>query len=204
MTEQNTTPPQPATPHIVYGEGVDSAVSVDEQALGQTMRELGVSEQGIANSAVYIDPKNRLQTFGTHYPNLLGRLRFITNPEVQKSKGDIVRLSTTVKGKPRSGEQMNRTLVHELEHLAQHDRHDPKVTEGHIAIWGLAAVGAIVGNRLGRKTKTKSLVGATLGAVLGHSLGYLIAPHEQQARNRAGQSRGRSAEVTSRAVSRKR
>ena len=111
-------------PRIVYGEGFDPGVSVDPEAAAQTMRELGVSEAGIANSAVFIDPKNRLMNNGTHYSNTQAKLRFRSIPELQGVKGDVVRISTKVKGKERTEELMNRTLTYELEHLAQADRHD--------------------------------------------------------------------------------
>lgn len=191
----------PSQPRIVYGEGVDPSLSVDPEATAHTMRELGVTEAGIANSAVYIDPKNRLANNGTHYTNKLGRLRFRSVPELQDVKGDIVRLSTKVRGKERTEVQINRTATHEWEHLAQEDRHDRKVTEGHIAIYGLTALGVLVGNGLGKGAKGK--VGAAIGGFLGYQLGYRLAPHERQARLRAGQVRGLEPQVVSKAIQRK-
>lgn len=169
-----------AEPRVIYGEGVDLAIDVDRAQLAQTMQKLGISEQGINNTTTYIDPNNRFLVFGTHYPNKLGRLRFRSNSEIQKAKGDIIRLSTIVRGKPLTQEQINRALVHELEHVAQQDRHDRKLTAGHLAIYGLAAVGAMIGSRYGYPVGS-GLVG--FGA--GHQLGYLLAPHERQARKRA-------------------
>lgn len=183
-------------PRIIYGEGADPSVLVDPNAAAQTMRELGVSEASIFNSAVYIDPKNRLANHGTHYTPRLGRWRFRSVPELQDVKGNIVRVSTTVRSKARTAEQINRTATHEWEHLAQADRHDRKVTEGHIAIYGLAALGALAGSKLGKS-------GTAIGGLLGYQLGYRFAPHERQARRRAGQGRGWSAQVTTSAVSRK-
>lgn len=185
-------------PRIVYGKGVNSSVSIDPEAAAQTMRELGVSEAGIANSAVYVDPKNRLANYGTRYTNRLGRLRFRSVPELQDVEGDIVRLSTKVRSKERTAEQMNKAATHEWEHVAQADRHDRKVTEGHIAIYGLAALGALAGNRLGKGAKGK--VGAAIGGFIGYQLGYLLAPHERQARLRAGQVRGLEPQVISGAI----
>jgi len=182
-------------PHVVYGEGLDSGITVSPDQIAQTMQELGVSEQGISDTTIYMDPKSRLQTYGTHYPNRLGRLRFRSNPEIQEASGDIIRLSTIMKGTPRTDEAINRTLVHELEHRAQEERHDVKLTQGHIAIWGLALAGAVIGNRLGRSGVTKT-AGTVIGAAIGHSAGYMIAPHERQARERARQ-------VTTTAVSTK-
>lgn len=182
LTSDQNTP----TPQIVYGEGANSDISVDTQAVAETMRHLGISDRGIDAATIYIDPVNRFQTFGTHYPNRVGRLRFRTNAEIQQAKGDIVRLSETVKGKPRTAEEMNHTLVHELEHLAQQDRHDTKLTTGHVAIWGLVVAGGMLGNKLGKNKATRA-TGALVGAAIGHAVGYLAAPHERQARARARQ-----------------
>lgn len=200
MSEQMKTSEPTSQPCIVYGEDIDPSVIVDPELAAQTMRELGVSEAGIANSAVYVDPKNRIANNGTHYSNRLGRLRFRSIPELQDVEGDVVRISTKVRGKERTEELMNKTLTHEWEHLAQADRHDRKVTEGHVAIYGLAALGALAGNRLGRGAKGK--VGAAIGGFLGYQLGYWLAPHERQARLRAGQGHGLEPQVVSRAVRR--
>ncbi len=201
MSEQSPSNEFTAQPRIIYGEGVDSSVSVDPEIAAETMRELGVSDVGIANSAVYVDPKNRIANNGTHYSNTLGRLRFRSVPELQDVEGDVVRISTKVRGKERTTELMNKTLTHEWEHLAQADRRDRKVTEGHIAIYGLATLGALAGNRLGKGTKGK--VGAAVGGFLGYQLGYWLAPHERQARLRAGQGRGVEPQVVSKAIRRK-
>jgi hypothetical protein len=189
---------QTSQPRIIYGEDLDQSVSVDPEAAAQTMRELGVSEAGIANSAVYIDPKNRLVNNGTHYKNKLGRLRFRSIPELQDVEGDIVRLSTKVRGRERTVEQMNKTATHEWEHLAQEDRHDRKVTKGHILIYGLTALGVLAGSRFSKGAKGKA--GAAIGGFLGYQLGYRLAPHERQARLRAGQVHGLEPQIVSKAI----
>jgi hypothetical protein len=204
LPQPDYTATEGAVPKVVLGDGVDPTLAVDAHQLGTTMRSLGISEAGIANSAVYLDPKSRLQTFGTHYPNKLGRLRFRSVQELEQTSGDIVRLSTKMKGKPRDAAGMNVTLVHELEHLAQGDRRDKNVHEGHLAIWGLAAAGAVLGNRIGGRSKATKVLGTVLGAAAGHTLGYMIAPHERQERKRAGQGLSRLPEVTSSAISHKR
>lgn len=191
----NERSPSIAEPTIAYGEVPNAEIVIDPVQAAATLRDLGVSEQGINNTTIYIDPKNRIQTFGTHYPNRNGKLRFPSVPEIQQAQGDIIRLSTTMRGKPRTPEEINRTFVHEAEHRAQKERHDKKLTEGHIAIWGLALAGAVFGNRLGKNKVTKT-IGAVVGAAVGHTAGYTIAPHERQARERART-------VTSSAVSKK-
>jgi len=181
-------------PLIVYGEGVDPNDSINPEAAALTMKELGISDQAIGDAAIYLDPENRMVNYGTHYSPRQAQLRFRSIPELSNVKGEVVRLSANMRGKALTEQQMNRTLVHELEHVAQHDRDDSKVTTGHIAIWGLAAAGAVIGSRYGKSNLVKT-AGTVLGAFLGYEFGYLIAPHERQARQR-----GRS--VTSTAVRR--
>jgi outer membrane lipoprotein SlyB len=79
---------------------------------------------------------------------------------------------------------MNHTLSHELEHVAQIDRKDSLLKIGHLAIWGSAALGAAIGNRLGSGKKGRA-AGILLGAMAGQQIGYKIAPHEQQAREKS-------------------
>ena len=191
-------------PLIVIGRGAEQDISIDERAVTKTMRELGISDEAIASSAIYIDPKNRFLNNGTHYPSGLGRKRFRSNEELKDVEGDIVRLTTRKRFKDRPAELVNKILVHELEHQAQDDRDDKKVSEGHIAIWGIAAAGALLGYTLGsRKGGVITPIATAVGAYMGHSAGYRIAPHERQARKRAGQMRRRPAEVTTNAVTRR-
>lgn len=188
-------PETSALPLIVYGEGANPNDTISPEIAAETMRELGISEQAIGDAAIFLDPKNRMVNYGTHYSPRQAQLRFRSVPELSNAKGEVVRLSTTMRGKALTELQMNRTFVHELEHVAQHDRDDTKVTKGHIAIWGLAAAGAVIGSRYGKSNLVKT-AGALVGAIIGYESGYMIAPHERQARHR-----GRA--VTSTAVSRK-
>ena len=191
-----------AQPRVVYGQGVNSDVLVDPELVAQTMQHLGIPEIDIAKTTIYLDPKNRFLNNGTEYPGSVGRLRFRGNPEMRGSEGNVIRLTTIKRGEPRPEELMNRTLVHELEHIAQAKRKDPKIFMGYAAMLGLAAAGAYVGNKLGNTTKSKT-IGTAVGALVGRFAGYMIAPHEKQARMRAGQVRGVEPPVVSKAVRRK-
>ena len=181
-----------SVPTVLYGGNAANVISLDEHALADTMQELGIPEKAIGETTIYMDPRARLISFGTHYPNKLGRLRLRKVPGIKDATGDIIRLSTKMVfeseklGRDTNDSRMNRIAVHELEHVAQQERHDRKLNEGHIAIWGLAAAGAVIGNRLGRTKKGKAL-GTAVGGYVGHSIGYMIAPHERQARARARQ-----------------
>jgi len=185
MTESQHEQQHQPRPRIVMGEGVDPSIGIDRNALSETMQELGISENVMNNATVVVDPNNRLLNYGTHYSKREARLRF---PGLRNTPGQAVRVSAKVRGKERTEKQMNRTLVHELEHVAQSDRRDKKVTAGHVAIWGLTAAGALAGNRIGKNKASKTL-GIVVGAIAGNRLGYLGAPHERQARARAREVR---------------
>jgi glycine zipper 2TM protein len=173
-----------AHPRVIYGEKVSPDLTVDTDALADTMHELDISDETIENTTIYMDPSNRLATNGIAYPKTLGRLRHILHPELRRAPGPVVRVSAKIRGAEREEEDMNHTLSHELEHIAQIDRKDPRLKIGHLAIWGSAALGAVIGNKLGSSKKGRA-AGTLLGAMVGQQIGYKIAPHEQQARERS-------------------
>ena len=174
------------TPRVINSAWIDAGVQIDILAVAQTMQELGISPEGLASTSVQIDDKKHFIYRGSHTPKTLDR--FLRGADdVNEGEGSVVRVSTNVWGKEQNARQMNAVLVHEFEHVAQSDRKDVNMKIGNLAIWGLAAVGAIVGNHLGKKSSNK-LARATaplLGFVVGHQTGYRLAPHERQARARA-------------------
>ncbi|MEI6480925.1 MAG: hypothetical protein WCO19_01330 [Candidatus Saccharibacteria bacterium] len=198
-----------AVPRIVYGEGVDPSIVVSPEEKAESSRALGRTDEAIANSAIYLDPKPRLLNKGTHYPNWLGRRRFSSVPELQDVKGDIVRISTVMRDKhlkpvPRSAELMNKTSVHEDVHAAQAERNDRNVKIGWGIISAATLAGATMGHNAGdgRGALTRGVMTAS-GAFVGYMAGYRVAPHERQARKTAGQVLSGKAEVTTRAITRK-
>lgn len=203
MSETNTSQEE-IIPTIVQSDGVDPGVSVDPLSMAEVMSELSISDEAIQDTTVILDPKNRFLNRGTHYPNRVGRLRFWSNQEVQKADGDIIRLSTKIRGKDVPEDSLNRTLVHEFVHCAQQERHDKKLTEGHVALYGLAAAGLLVGNRIisgsGKKGVAKTL-GTLMAGYVGYQAGYMVAPHERQAREIAGTAK-RPGKTISRAIKR--
>lgn len=175
-----------AEPKIIISPKTKGELIIDPGAVAQTMQELGISKQGIQNTSILVDETNRIATNGIAYPRWLGILRHLHYPQLRDAPGPIIRLSSVVKGKERSAENMNRTLVHELEHVAQMERKDPNIKLGHVAIWGLATAGGIAVNRLMRgQSKVIQLAATFAGAMAGQQLGYRIAPHEIEARQRA-------------------
>jgi hypothetical protein len=175
-----------AEPNIIISPETKGELIIDPRTVAQTMQELGISKQGIRNTSILVDETNRIATNGIAYPRWLGILRHLHHPQLRDAPGPIIRLSSVVKGKERSAEDMNRTLVHELEHVAQMERKDPNIKLGHIAIWGLAAAGGIAVNRLMRgRSKVIRSTATFAGAAMGQQLGYRIAPHEIEARQRA-------------------
>ena len=181
MLEQNT----PAQPNIITSPGLKNRV-VDPMAVGQIMVDLQMSQDLIERTSIYVDDSNRLATNGIAYPKWLGRIRHFTKPQLRTAEGPFVRISSVVKGFERSADDMNITLVHELEHVAQMGRHDPKIRLGQLAIWGLALTGGIAANRLATgHSKVGQAAATVVGVAMGQQIGYRIAPHEVQARDRS-------------------
>lgn len=178
--------PQDPNPKIVVGEGVSPDLSVDPEAVADTMRALGTSEEAIASTTVYIGGKSNVSRRGFQINKSMDR-SIHGSLERNEGGGTVIRVNTTLRGKTLSDESMNNTLVHELEHNAQADRNDPRVKLGNLAIISLLGVGFLTGNRLGRKTSNKAVeMAATLaGGIAGLNAGYVLAPHEIQARKRA-------------------
>lgn len=177
-------------PRVVFSGETDPSLAVDARTIAVVMGELGTTEETIEQTTVIVDGKNRLAVNGSAWPSALANLRFKTNPEFDCTAGPTIRLSTNMRGKPREDQAMNATLIHELEHVAQLQRHDSNIKIGQLAIWGLAAAGMAVGNRLaknhgaGRGYRTAVALGC---AGLGRQIGYMLAPHERQARQRTHQ-----------------
>jgi len=153
------------------------------EATAASMAEGRVSPPGISGTSIVYDDKNRLSYNGSEKPKWLDRMLHGRLPE-NEGRGSVVRVGTRVRGKDRTPEEVDETTRHELEHVAQADRHDVRVPIGSVAIWGGAAVGTWVGSKVGRRPATR-IAGALLGAVIGHAAGYKVAPHERQARARA-------------------
>lgn len=194
----NESYPEPL-PRIVHGTEITPYIDIDPTQVASVLHELGVSDSAIESTTIYLDGNSHIATNGMAYPNALGRTRFRHVPELKNAPGAIVRIGTNQRGKVRTEEDMNRTLVHELEHVAQMERKDKKMTAGHLAIWGLAAAGAVAGNKLAKKRGTgrAGRFGAMIaGMAAGQQIGYKFAPHEHKARERAK-------EITTSAISRK-
>lgn len=173
----------PIGPKIVTSPGLEDKLAVDAAAVGEAMTALGISSETIHATSILADDTSRITTRGMTFPGWLGRLR---HPQLRHSRGPVVRISTVIRGAEVSEEDMNKTLEHELEHVAQAERKDPKMLLGFAAIVGLGIAGGIVGNRLSRKRGRATRVAATVvGAALGQQIGYQLAPHERQARERS-------------------
>lgn len=167
----------------------------DTELIARVMTECyGISDGSIASTSIVLDDTNRFLYKGSQKPKWVDRLVRGRRPENQ-GRGSVVRISTRLRGKERSVDAVNKTLAHELEHVAQTDRNDKNIVLGNIAIWGLAAAGALVGAEMGRNGAGK-IVGFFAGAIIGQAAGYKIAPHERQARQK-------SASVSSRFITQK-
>ena len=167
----------------------DHYASVNAVELSNVMAELGISDETIEQTTVIVDGKSRLGIKGYAMAGsrlAIARRRFPEHADV--INGPVVRLSTTMRGKPRPPGAINKTLVHEAEHIAQFERQDPNVTFGRIAIYGCLIAGAAAGNLLTRHQNPFIRAAATFGgAVIGKEIGYRTAPSENQARRRSEQ-----------------
>lgn len=174
-----------ARPEILISSSASDHLSVDADGVAKVMNELGITAETIRATTIYFDHYNYVLINGITYPNLLGRVRYLTIPVMRQTNGPIVRVSSRVQGKWRSARAMNVTLVHELEHVAQMDRRDRSRKIGQLGRWVLTAVAASFGVWLtaaGGRWRAGYILGL---AIIGHVLGYVIAPHEAQARKRA-------------------
>lgn len=150
-------------------------IRIDADELARIMNACWLSPAAMGRITVYIDPTFHLSLNGSAWPSYLARFRFPRLPR----HGNVVRISTQMRGKPRSAAAMNQTLVHELEHIAQIERKDIRMFIGHATILAAVLCGITVG------LWAHSLLLAILGGLVGEQLGYLIALHEIQARKRA-------------------
>lgn len=178
----------PTDPKICAINGGDGYGEIDPAAASQLMQNLGISEETIPRTTIVLDGgKSRLGIRGVAFPDwaqLLPRTKYPTIKD--EIDGPVVRLSMQIRGKQRTPDGINKTLVHELEHVAQHKRTDPRVWLGDAAIYGGILAGALTGNRLTRTKHPALQTLATLGgAAIGRQIGYLLAPHERQARQRS-------------------
>lgn len=179
MAEQNV----PAQPKIVTSSGLEAKITINPAMVGKGMADLHISPERIRATSILVDDTSRLATRGMTFPGWLGRLR---HPQLRHSRGPIVRISTVIRGTEVPEAAMNETLEHELEHVAQAERRDPKIPLGFAAMVGLGIAGGIVSYRLSRERGVAARIVVTaLGATVGWQAGYTIAPHERQARKRA-------------------
>jgi len=154
---------------------IPDTVQIDVRELTRIMGECGLSTEAIGRITIYIDSKFHISMNGSAWPSYLARFRFPRLPR----NGNVVRISTHVRGKPRTALSLNHTLVHELEHVAQVERKDIRMFIGHATIIVTVAAGLVVG------VWAHSILVALLGGLIGEQIGYWFAWHEIQARDRA-------------------
>src|SRR6266702_959351 len=173
-------------PRVIVDQKASPEWEANATQLAQLLTDkYSMSENGIANTTVIVDGDNRLSYKGSHTSKLLYRLLHGKSPE-NDGAGSVIRVGTRFRGRRRTQEEVNETLAHELEHAAQQDRKDPKVVLGNLATWGVAATGAVVGNKLTRNSSPAiKFVASSIGAIIGQSIGYRFASHESEARRKA-------------------
>lgn len=160
-------------------------IVVDAEALSSLAQELGITPNITAQTSVLIENSANELYRGSHIPKWLDR-KLHGKQAYNEGEGSVVRIASHHHAKDLTDEEMNRTLAHELEHVAQQSRGDIGITVGNGAIWGLAAAGAGIGRELAKDKGVLAKVILPLGiAAVGHQIGYKLAPHEKGAHARA-------------------
>jgi hypothetical protein len=188
------TPEHKSSPQVEHG----SKNKLDPSSTTDVLCQLGVSGEGIARTTVVIDSSDR----SIKKTGIRGGADYKWHDrrkhgEHSNNEGDgsIVRVyenyrawRNPFKQIERTPEELNSTLMHELEHVAQMERKDPRLYVGIAMMLGMAALGPVIGERVGKKAGGgygARLGGAALGLAVGRYIGYKASPHEIQARKRA-------------------
>ncbi len=162
-------------------------VGVDPAMLTQLTEDLHIEPRAIVQTSILIENRPNELYKGSHTPKWLDR-KLNGKQSWNEGEGSVVRIATRRRGKDLTDEEMNQTLVHELEHVAQHSRKDAGMKVGNGAIWGFAAMGAGMGRELAKDKGLIAKVIIPLGmAAIGQQVGYKLAPHERGARRQAQQ-----------------
>lgn len=177
--------PQFSPPRVFIENGAkEKGWSIDDEKLADHMaHDYRLSAEQIASTAIVISANNRFAYLGSAAPKTLDRL-IHGKSLINEGDGLVVMLTTRLKGKDRTPAEVNETLAHELEHVAQAARGDRSYGIGNVAVWGLTLAGAITGNYVG-KSRVGRLGGLIVGGVVGQQLGHQIAPHELEAQQAA-------------------
>ncbi len=181
-----------AVPRIVFDDEAKKLVRVDQQSLLKYLKELDVSDKMISKLTIYINTKNHYGARGTTWPGFLARFRF---GFLSNIRGPVVGLNLKVNRTIRDEADINRTLRHELVHVAQIGRLDWRLAVG----WAMIGYGAVIGITLGLVNYRLHLVfRIILAAILGlnlYSFGYWYSPHERQARKISETSKAKIVEL---------
>lgn len=174
-------------PKLFVPESVNRSLHIDVLPIVQTLQDRGTSPEGITSTSVVFDAKDRFSYRGSQTPKLIDRLLH-GKSEANEGRGSVIRVGTQFRGRERTPVEINQTLDHELEHVAQADRGDVAPVIGNLAIWGGLIGGAIVANRAITKRTTRlapRIAATVIGGLIGNRVGYQLAPHERQARSAA-------------------
>lgn len=188
------TPEKRSLPRVENG----SINKLDPTAITEDMYKLGISDEGIARTTIVVDgsdrPISKTGIRGGADYKWHDRRKHAEHSN-NEGDGSIVRIyenyrawRSPFKQVRRTPEELNKTLMHELEHVAQMERKDPRLYAGIAMMLGTAAIGSLAGERIGRKVGGgygARLGGAAIGLVAGRYIGYKASPHEIQARKRA-------------------
>lgn len=170
---RNKTP----TPKLVVSDKLGD-IHVDLAGVAEAMKALGVSEQTIQSTTIYVDSYPHLTILGSVWPRFLAWLRY---PRLAP-RGHVVRLSSKMFFLGPTDRTINHTLIHEIEHVAQIERKDTRILIGYLT----NLVFLLAGIALGLTNKSDVIIFKVLiifiTALFGLRVGYMFSLHEMQAR----------------------
>lgn len=167
-------------------------ITVDIDAIGHIMNDFGLPEGTIKSTTVYISYRPALRILGSVWPKYLARFRY---PSI-KPKGMVLRLSYKMYFIGTTERTINRTLVHEIEHVAQVARKDIKLLIGYATELVFLSAGIALGLTNESDSVIFRIAILLITSFAGLQVGYMFAMHEAVARKASANYRLRSGPIT--------
>lgn len=164
-------------PRLVVNTNLTS-LRVDLMGIAKIMKSLGLSEETIQTTTVYIDSRQHLTVRGSVWPKFLAKLRY---PRLAPS-GCVIRLSGNMFFTGPTDRTINHTLIHEIEHVAQIERKDVRIFIGYLTSIIFSANGVALGLASNPSVVILEVLITGITGLFGLQLGYLLSLHEMQAR----------------------
>lgn len=155
-------------PEVIYQGDLDQQFIIVPEKAAEIMTRLGIKEEAIAGSAIIVSG-NCLFSLGRTFPGPLAKWRYILSPQEQlrNPNGAVARVSAKQLGQPRTLDQINQTLAHELTHIKQIEEHPHATTTALLAVLSASAIAGAAAWKFTKNTNPFSKALAVAGSVLG-------------------------------------